>query len=950
MYENSLANSGKSTEYQGVEPITVDNEKKEISVKTATDSSLGVVKGDKTTTRINADGSITALGGGAQQQADWAENDDTKPSYIKNKPVIIDPVQADWNEIDLSKLAYIKNKPNIVDNLDSTSAMDALSANMGRMLYELASKALSFPHNGYVFPEPPDRVNTVFTFGGTGKIELKKIWLFDNWRCIRVADTESTTDLNLILPGEDKRKGKVVGFADDDGKRIEMKDIPTPYTLPVSGPDVLGGVKIKDKSISGLEISEDGDLTVAQPEAFKLKVGRLPASGSWSSLCHAFEKFITIASRTNIVAYSSGDTWQSAELPQESNYVSSCYGNGKIVVITSVSYQSDQLVFLYSSDAITWKVADTSELSRGRWRASCFGNGVFVVLTYLDGKAAYSTDGVKWKPVDLPNRGQYMSSCFGNGIFVAVASGTDKGIYSTNGIDWIEFDLPASRSWKSVCFGNGIFVAIPESSNKGVYSFDGIHWMEFDLPETKRWVGVCYGDGKFVAIADYSTIAVYSFDGIHWMKFDLPDVFSFTAICCGDGKFVATSYDSDKVLIGEYIGGEKIEIVDDLTDTSSVKALSANMGKTLNETKQNILTAGAGIGLGTNELSQPASHIEARIGAGLEFVSDDITLKKATTTSLGGVIPDGETITVNDMGKITAVISPVQPIKLEVLTLPTSIAACVNIGGKYIGVGSSTTGITSYNGYDFAPTVLPDLSFYNTIAYGNGVLVASTSQSDKLVWSENDGFTWTPISKPAGMSINTGRLCFSNGAFKCCCLSPDLIMRSSNGKNWETIPNEHKIQDFYPLIGRDLASGTEGVFFVTNDTEYEDITRVFEDENWKTYQGFQTKEALIVFGASLEALKSDRLYTSKDNGTTWAKIQLPIAQFWTNCCYLNGKYFLFGVVEEMISDKALVSSDALHWEVLDLPISGSWQAMAAGWKRGLIFDLSSNQAVSIMVN
>lgn len=104
--------------------------------------------------------------------------------------------------------------------------MDALSANMGRMLYELASKALSFPHNGYVFPEPPDRVNTVFTFDGTGKIELKKIWLLDNWRCIRVADAESTTDLNLILPGEDKRKGKVVGFAKDNGKQLEMFEIP----------------------------------------------------------------------------------------------------------------------------------------------------------------------------------------------------------------------------------------------------------------------------------------------------------------------------------------------------------------------------------------------------------------------------------------------------------------------------------------------------------------------------------------------------------------------------------------------------------------------------------------------------------------------------------------------------------------------------------------------------
>ena len=46
-------------------------------------------------------------------QSDWNEEDNTKPSYIKNKPSGTLQVQSDWTEADTTSPAYIKHKPEI---------------------------------------------------------------------------------------------------------------------------------------------------------------------------------------------------------------------------------------------------------------------------------------------------------------------------------------------------------------------------------------------------------------------------------------------------------------------------------------------------------------------------------------------------------------------------------------------------------------------------------------------------------------------------------------------------------------------------------------------------------------------------------------------------------------------------------------------------------------------
>lgn len=77
-----------------------------------------------------------------QVQADWTEADNTKASFIKNKPtnlvttndldgaidgiVIPDQVQADWTESDDTKTSFIQHKPDLSDFVTTTAMNEAL--------------------------------------------------------------------------------------------------------------------------------------------------------------------------------------------------------------------------------------------------------------------------------------------------------------------------------------------------------------------------------------------------------------------------------------------------------------------------------------------------------------------------------------------------------------------------------------------------------------------------------------------------------------------------------------------------------------------------------------------------------------------------------------------------------------------------------------------------------
>lgn len=101
----------------------------------------------------------------------------------------------------------------------------------------------------------------------------------------------------------------------------------------------------------------------------------------------------------------------------------------------------------------------------------------------------------------------------------------------------------------------------------------------------------------------------------------------------------------------------KLDTQNTLTSTSITKPLSANMGKQLQDTKANETTqiiAGSGL-TGGGDLSANRTINVVSANAGITVNADNIELKPATTSVIGGVKPDGTTTSVDVNGVISTV-------------------------------------------------------------------------------------------------------------------------------------------------------------------------------------------------------------------------------------------------------------------------------------------------------
>ena len=131
------------------------------------------------------------------------------------------------------------------------------------------------------------------------------------------------------------------------------------------------------------------------------------------------------------------------------------YGNGKYVAVGIDGKMA------YSTDGITWTAVADSTFGSSYIESICYGNRKFVAGGYK-GKMAYSTDGVTWTAVanSIFNYDDIYSTCYGNGKFVAGGRG-GKMAYSTDGITWTKVDNSTfgSSYIESICYGNGKFVA-----------------------------------------------------------------------------------------------------------------------------------------------------------------------------------------------------------------------------------------------------------------------------------------------------------------------------------------------------------------------------------------------------------------------------------------------------------------------------------------------------------
>ena len=274
-------------------------------------------------------------------------------------------------------------------------------------------------------------------------------------------------------------------------------------------------------------------------------VSILPSNESWQSVCYGNGKYVAVAYRSTIMAYSTdGISWTEGNMPSSQLWTSVCYGNDKFVAVV---WNSNTNIMAYSTDGISWTQGNMS--SSQDWNSVCYGNDKFVAISErFNGSniMAYSTDGISWTSGTMPSSQQWESVCYGNDKYVAIAGGTDDSnimAYSTDGISWTQGTMPSSQQWRSVCYGNDKFVAVSaNASNIMAYSTDGISWTEGNISSHGSWNSICYGNGKYVAICGPSNTMAYSTDGISWTEGTMmPSSYFWVSVCYGNDKFVAIS-------------------------------------------------------------------------------------------------------------------------------------------------------------------------------------------------------------------------------------------------------------------------------------------------------------------------------------------------------------------------------------------------------------------------
>ena len=103
--------------------------------------------------------------------------------------------------------------------------------------------------------------------------------------------------------------------------------------------------------------------------------------------------------------------------------------------------------------------------------------------------------------------------------------------------------------------------------------------------------------------------------------------------------------------------------------------------------------------------------------------------------------------------------------------------------GRYVAVKrNSNVGAYSIDGKHWYEITLPVSGYWNAIAYGAGVFVATSLQSADIIYS-TDGITWTSATTPSGWSFG-GAIVFGSTHFVVGDVNHTKYMTSTDGINW----------------------------------------------------------------------------------------------------------------------------------------------------------------------
>lgn len=658
----------------------------------------------------------------------------------------------------------------------------------------------------------------------------------------------------------------------------------------------------------------------------QLAVARtMPSSQSWYGMAYGNGIYLATvagAAASQVAAWSTDAiTWTATTMPSSQLWIPLVY-NPVSKIFISAGYNSTTSA--YTTDGITWTTVALP--SNTAWYEAAYGDGKVVITSTVNTSFVYTTDGISWTSGTIPTNTNGTGGIdYGEGLWVTVRDGlSNAGATSTDLITWTATVLPSSENWKSVTYGNGIFISFTGDNATSVTtaasSTDGITWSLRTMPSALNWWDSTFGNGIFFAHnVTANTSAATSTNGITWTLRALPVAVAHRISTYGNGKIVigcSGPSSNVSVLEAESIALPKTFAIyegtginnylydsEDQTHESSPPILGDEtiFAETLiNDRVYN-----------ENNVIQKERLVEA---VGFSSENGNININNRTY-SLTSNIPSYINHSTSENSQWIEYSTQYIPNTFQVYNAAYSVGNIVTYGnGIFVNVASgSSTLYYSTNLTSWSSTTLPKSSgWQNLAAYGNGRFVIKSNTADTVV--STDAITWT-LSTSNGF----GYAVFARDVFVG--VSGGLVETSTDGISWTLRTTATIVSPQWAAYGNGclvLVPSSGSTSSHSTDANFSIFSSATLPASgvWPSV-AYGNGTWVAMYGQSAGTTAA----SSSTTPPTWTLRTMPTSATWQTVTFANG-YFVAG----SLSSAAAYSTNGITWTSFLMPaISGQAQ-------------------------
>ena len=229
-------------------------------------------------------------------------------------------------------------------------------------------------------------------------------------------------------------------------------------------------------------------------------------------------------------------------------------------------------------------------------------------------------------------------------------------------------------------------------------------------------------------------------------------------------------------------------------------------------------------------------------------------------------------------------------------------------------------------GKDWSAIAAAEANIWRSVAYGNGVWIAiSTNGTNRVMRSTDDGLTWSAI---AASEANDWRsVAYGNGVWVAVSSNgTNRVMRSTDdGLTWSAIAATEA--NFW----RSVAYGN-GVWIAVSENGTNRVMRSTDDGvTWSAILVSSNEWGSVAYGngvwIAVGRTGSNRIMRSTDDGLTWNNITGILGE-WISIAYGNGVWI---AISTFGTNRMIRSTDnGLTWYAITIAESNQWQSIAYG--------------------